>query len=127
MSRCRCSAVRLTPPPSQFQTLCESSRLYEPGSQYTEFVKRLLPAARSQRDVSGSGSGSGSTAPPPAAAPGATAAGSGPFQFEPYGPEEPVQLRGRKSNGQLVTDEAARVSGTAAVPHLHLTVIECSG
>ena len=25
----------------QFQTLCESSRLYEPGSQYMEFVKRL--------------------------------------------------------------------------------------
>ncbi|KAI1280750.1 Rho GTPase-activating protein 45 [Halotydeus destructor] len=29
------------PGPVQFQTLCESSRLYEPGSQYVEFVKRL--------------------------------------------------------------------------------------
>ncbi|KAG0716116.1 Rho GTPase-activating protein 45 [Chionoecetes opilio] len=28
----------------QFQTLCESSRLYEPGSQYMEFVKRLGPS-----------------------------------------------------------------------------------
>ncbi|CAG0884331.1 unnamed protein product [Cyprideis torosa] len=27
--------------PVQFQTLCESSRLYEPGSQYIEFVRRL--------------------------------------------------------------------------------------
>lgn len=27
--------------PVQFQTLCESSRLYEPGSSLTEFVKRL--------------------------------------------------------------------------------------
>jgi hypothetical protein len=27
--------------PVQFQTLCESSRLYEPGSQYMKFVKRL--------------------------------------------------------------------------------------
>ena len=29
------------PCPVQFQTLCESSRLYEPGSQYMKFVKRL--------------------------------------------------------------------------------------
>ncbi|XP_043189725.1 rho GTPase-activating protein 45-like isoform X3 [Amphibalanus amphitrite] len=77
------------PMPVQFQTLCESSRLYEPGSQYTEFVKRLLPAARSQRDVSAPGS----AAPPPAAA-----IGSGPFMFEPYGPEEPAPARDRKSN-----------------------------
>ena len=27
--------------PVQFQTLCESSRLYEPGSQYMKFVKRI--------------------------------------------------------------------------------------
>ncbi|XP_045139333.1 rho GTPase-activating protein 45-like isoform X4 [Portunus trituberculatus] len=32
------------PAPVQFQTLCESSRLYEPGSQYMEFVKRLGPS-----------------------------------------------------------------------------------
>ncbi|CAL4067534.1 unnamed protein product, partial [Meganyctiphanes norvegica] len=31
------------PAPIQYQTLCESSRLYEPGSQYMEFVKRLGP------------------------------------------------------------------------------------
>ncbi|XP_071536568.1 rho GTPase-activating protein 45-like isoform X5 [Panulirus ornatus] len=31
------------PAPVQLQTLCESSRLYEPGSQYMEFVKRLGP------------------------------------------------------------------------------------
>lgn len=29
------------PAPVQFQTLAESSRLYEPGYQYNEFVKRL--------------------------------------------------------------------------------------
>ena len=29
------------PVPVQFQTLCESSRLYEPGSQFMEYVKRL--------------------------------------------------------------------------------------
>lgn len=29
------------PIPVQFQTLCENSRLYEPGSQYVEFVKHL--------------------------------------------------------------------------------------
>ncbi|XP_069156108.1 rho GTPase-activating protein 45 isoform X4 [Procambarus clarkii] len=32
------------PAPVQLQTLCESSRLYEPGSQYMEFVKRLGPS-----------------------------------------------------------------------------------
>ncbi|OQR69333.1 minor histocompatibility protein HA-1-like [Tropilaelaps mercedesae] len=37
------------PAPVQFQTLCESSRLYEPGSQYTEFVKRIpMPALNSK-------------------------------------------------------------------------------
>ncbi|XP_022646905.1 rho GTPase-activating protein 45-like isoform X5 [Varroa destructor] len=37
------------PAPVQFQTLCESSRLYEPGSQYTEFVKRIpMPMAGSK-------------------------------------------------------------------------------
>ncbi|KAK7791491.1 hypothetical protein R5R35_008846 [Gryllus longicercus] len=34
-----------TPASVQFQTLCESSRLYEPGSQYLEAVKRLPPPA----------------------------------------------------------------------------------
>ncbi|XP_074597974.1 rho GTPase-activating protein 45-like isoform X2 [Brevipalpus obovatus] len=29
------------PLPVQFQTLCESSKLYEPGSQYIEFIKRI--------------------------------------------------------------------------------------
>lgn len=29
------------PVPSQYQTLCESSRLYEPGSQFMEYVKSL--------------------------------------------------------------------------------------
>lgn len=35
------------PAPVQFQTLCESSRLYEPGFQYMEFVKRLSLSASS--------------------------------------------------------------------------------
>ncbi|XP_077549411.1 rho GTPase-activating protein 45-like [Haemaphysalis longicornis] len=33
------------PAPIQFQTLCESSRLYVPGSQYLEFVRRI-PSGR---------------------------------------------------------------------------------
>lgn len=91
------SAPHLTGPP-QFQTLCESSRLYEPGSQYTEFVKRLLPASRSQRDVPSS----------TAAAAGA----AGPFTFEPYGADETA--RERRTNGQLMLDGAARVTGQVA-------------
>ncbi|XP_014664510.1 PREDICTED: minor histocompatibility protein HA-1-like, partial [Priapulus caudatus] len=31
-----------TPAPVQLQTLCESSRTYEPGAQYAEFVKQLV-------------------------------------------------------------------------------------
>ena len=50
------------PCPVQFQTLCESSRLYEPGSQYMKFVRRL-PDSTSQR-----------------------ASESNPFCFEPYTP-----------------------------------------
>ncbi len=29
--------------PTQYQTLCESSRLYEPGTQFMEYVRRLPP------------------------------------------------------------------------------------
>lgn len=50
------------PCPVQFQTMCESSRLYEPGSQYMKFVRRL-PDSPSQR-----------------------ASESNPFCFEPYTP-----------------------------------------
>ena len=43
------------PVPVQFQTLCESSRLYEPGSQFMEYVKRLPepPATDHHRFVLG--------------------------------------------------------------------------
>lgn len=34
----------------QFQTLCESSQLYDPGTQYAEFVKRLPTALVSLKD-----------------------------------------------------------------------------
>ncbi|XP_041360418.1 rho GTPase-activating protein 45-like isoform X2 [Gigantopelta aegis] len=38
------------PLPVQFHTLCESSKTYEPGSQYAEFVRRLpIPAASTTR------------------------------------------------------------------------------
>ena len=50
------------PGPVQLQTLCESSRLYEPGSQYMKFVRRL-PESNSQR-----------------------ASENNPFCFEPYTP-----------------------------------------
>ncbi|XP_078657669.1 rho GTPase-activating protein 45-like isoform X2 [Branchiostoma floridae x Branchiostoma belcheri] len=33
------------PSPVQFQTLCESSKLYEPGTQFGEFVKGLPPSS----------------------------------------------------------------------------------
>ncbi|XP_064476776.1 rho GTPase-activating protein 45-like isoform X2 [Ornithodoros turicata] len=37
------------PSPVQFQTLCESSRLYEPGSQYMEYIKRIpIPLSREE-------------------------------------------------------------------------------
>ena len=66
------------PCPVQFQTMCESSRLYEPGSQYMKFVRRL-PDSPSQR-----------------------ASESNPFCFEPYTPgmENILQLEkhGRKVN-----------------------------
>jgi hypothetical protein len=45
----------------QFQTLCESSQLYDPGTQYTEFVKRLPTSLVSHKDPAQS-----------------------PFSFEPY-------------------------------------------
>ncbi|XP_023712982.1 rho GTPase-activating protein 45 isoform X3 [Cryptotermes secundus] len=50
-----------TPLPTQFQTLCESSQLYDPGTQYTEFVKRLPTSLASHKDPAQS-----------------------PFSFEPY-------------------------------------------
>lgn len=52
------------PAPVQFQTLCESSRLYEPGSQYMEFVKRLGPSPGPDQPES-------------------------PFSFQPYRPGAP--------------------------------------
>ncbi|KDR15612.1 rho GTPase-activating protein 45-like isoform X2 [Zootermopsis nevadensis] len=39
-----------TPLATQFQTLCESSQLYDPGTQYAEFVKRLPTALVSLKD-----------------------------------------------------------------------------
>ena len=62
------------PCPVQFQTLCESSRLYEPGSQYMKFVRRLPDS------------------------PSARASENNPFCFEPYTPgmENILQLPPRK-------------------------------
>jgi len=72
------------PCPVQFQTLCESSRLYEPGSQYMKFVKRLpdpLSTRFSERD---------------------------PFSFEPYteGIDSVLMLeKQRKSSASLESCE----------------------
>jgi len=77
------------PCPVQFQTLCESSRLYEPGSQYMKFVKRLpdpLSTRFSERD---------------------------PFTFEPYteGIESVLMLeKQRKSSASLESCEDGAAS-----------------
>ena len=60
------------PCPVQYQTLCESSRLYEPGSQYMKFVRRL-PDHPTQR-----------------------ASEKDPFCFEPYTPGMENILSNRK-------------------------------
>ena len=52
-----------SPVPTQFQTLCESSRLYEPGSQFMEYVKRMPEPMAGAQDRS---------------------VMSDPFHFEPY-------------------------------------------
>ncbi|GFG31850.1 hypothetical protein Cfor_02658 [Coptotermes formosanus] len=39
------------PLPTQFQTLCESSQLYDPGTQYAEFVKRLPNSFVSHKEL----------------------------------------------------------------------------
>ncbi|XP_035220982.1 rho GTPase-activating protein 45-like isoform X2 [Stegodyphus dumicola] len=66
--------------PVQYQTLCESSRLYEPGTQYMEFVKRL---------------------PQPT---GCIANGTLPFTFEPYSSDNRLD-RVRRSNGSTESSE----------------------
>ncbi|XP_054718657.1 rho GTPase-activating protein 45-like isoform X2 [Uloborus diversus] len=66
--------------PVQFQTLCESSRLYEPGTQYMEFVKRL---------------------PQPT---GSTSNGTSRFTFEPYSSDNRLD-KARRSNGSTESSE----------------------
>ena len=68
------------PCPVQYQTLCESSRLYEPGSQYMKFVRRL-PDQPSQR-----------------------ASERDPFCFEPYTPGMENILPNRKWSSSLDTE-----------------------
>lgn len=83
------------PCPVQFQTLCESSRLYEPGSQYMKFVKRLpdpLSTRFSERD---------------------------PFSFEPYteGIESVLMLeKQRKSSASLESCEDGPPVGSCHHP-----------
>jgi len=82
------------PCPVQFQTLCESSRLYEPGSQYMKFVRRL-PDSTSQR-----------------------ASESNPFCFEPYTPgmENILQLeKQRKWSASLENDDRRIVAGVGGL------------
>jgi hypothetical protein len=77
----------------QFQTLCESSRLYEPGSQYMEFIRRMPLPSKPSRD---------STPTATAGSPGGTS--PGPYTFEPYSEESTVSEKERKSNGSLSAD-----------------------
>lgn len=77
----------------QFQTLCESSRLYEPGSQYMEFIRRMpLPGKPSRDSTPTASTGSPSSTNP------------GPYTFEPYSEESTVSEKERKSNGSLSAD-----------------------
>lgn len=66
------------PAPVQFQTLCEGSRLYEPGTQYMEYVK-TLPVS-----------------------PDAPIYEPPPYSFEPYVPtDNRLQEKERRPNGVL--------------------------
>jgi len=77
------------PPPVQFQTLCDSSRLYEPGSQYMEFLRKMyLPSKPVRRDSSQTNQ--------------MVQGHLGPYSFEPYS-EESTDV---KSNGSLSTDNS---------------------
>ncbi|KAK7007482.1 Rho GTPase-activating protein 29 [Halocaridina rubra] len=81
------------PAPIQLQTLCESSRLYEPGSQYMEFVKRLGPS-----------SGPSLSQEPQ----------HQPFTFEPYTPDVQEGHQGsldHTANGSLASSEDLQVGG----------------
>jgi len=77
------------PSPVQFQTLCESSRLYEPGSQYMKFVRRL-PDSTSQR-----------------------ASENNPFCFEPYTPgmDNILQLEKNRKWSTSLDNEHKRLGG----------------
>ncbi|XP_022235075.1 rho GTPase-activating protein 45-like isoform X2 [Limulus polyphemus] len=67
------------PAPVQFQTLCETSRLYEPGTQYMEYVKHLSPS-------------------------GKTYYGAIPFTFEPFSCDSRFD-KDRRSNGSMESCE----------------------
>nr|XP_027211306.1 rho GTPase-activating protein 29-like [Penaeus vannamei] len=68
------------PAPVQLQTLCESSRLYEPGSQYMEFVKRLGPSLGQETPET-------------------------PFSFESYTPGQQDAPHDHATNGSVPGDD----------------------
>nr|CAD7201464.1 unnamed protein product [Timema douglasi] len=74
-----------TPIPMQYQTLFESSRLYESGSQYLEFVIRLPQPERPPKDVN-------VPARPP-------------FKFQPYTAETAARYQERKSSESNIYEE----------------------
>ena len=93
----------------QFQTLCESSRLYEPGSQYMEFIRRMpLPSKPSRDSTPTATTGSPSGTSP------------GPYTFEPYSEESTVSEKERKSNGSLSAD-LNESSGNQPLSLQHIT------
>uniref|UniRef100_T1J438 Rho-GAP domain-containing protein n=1 Tax=Strigamia maritima TaxID=126957 RepID=T1J438_STRMM len=78
------------PSPVQYQTLCENSRLYEAGSKYMEFVKRLeIPS-------------DGPVFEPP------------PFSFEPYVPTDSRLNDRRSTNGLEGSEESLTLSSGAS-------------
>lgn len=94
------------PVPGQYQTLCESSRLYEPGSQFMEYVKSLpQPPFTDPNQVPPPSAGyTGYRAPPPAAdcvvLPQVVT--QDPFTFEPH--------RGTSGHAPLATTDETELS-----------------
>ncbi|XP_065576671.1 rho GTPase-activating protein 45-like [Artemia franciscana] len=84
-------------PPVQYQTLCETSRLYEVGSHYTDFLRRFATQHREGNPTSQQ-----------------NIARPDPFTFEPYVPERSlpnVLEKERTSRGSLSMESSEDSSG----------------
>ena len=71
-----------------FQTLCESSRLYEPGFQFMEYVKRLPESQSAASQPTISGGSHVNTSIQSMNNGSSSVVTSDPFHFEPYVTED---------------------------------------